>query len=905
MVQTDRRIAALPAKADRENDRWLPLWLHLKDTEQVLLWLFFQWLPPAQRRVMLPDVEEDRARATLSLLALLHDLGKATPVFVSHIARTGHMPEILERMEQAGYPAYWPPNYEVTHAAAGEVLLCRAGVPEGFASVVGAHHGKPQNEQFSSDIIWTNGAHCIVGRPADGDAWVRAQEGLLRWARSEVGLAPQDVPRLSQASQALLCALLIMADWIASNTCYFPLLSIDDDGASVDAASRARRALNRLALPPCWQSEADASWAQGIYDLRFGSGEMPFVPYPAQSRVADVAARMTSPGMMILEAPMGAGKTEAALAAAELMAATAGSGGVFFALPTQATANALFPRLMGWALRQSEDTVNTIRLCHRMAMLNPDYRDLLQGSPGDVMVGEESGLEVHSFFQGRKTGLLSSFVVATVDQLLMAALRRKHVMLRQLGLAGKVVVIDEVHAYDAYMSRYLRRALRWLGEWGTPVILLSATLPAATRSNLMDAYLGPRNADKGAPWRTSAEYPLLTWSEGGRVFQEKLPSGEQDKEVRLETIGDEARLERLRDALSEGGCAGVICNTVARAQAFAAEVEQAIPDAEVLVFHARFVMPQRAAIEQDVLGKLGRTGQRPRKLVLVGSQVLEQSLDIDLDLLITDLCPMDLLLQRIGRLHRHSRPRPGKLQRPQCWIAACEDEVLQGQRIYEEYLLLRTRQLLPEKLTLPRDIAPLVQAVYDDTRTGDEDPPRWREARERMRFEISKQEESAGAYCLREPMRVSRFKQSTLHGLLDASEGSDDIRAEAGVRGGEPSIEVLLLRLGEEGRAHTLFGRQTFPLDREPAASEAVQIARQRLRLPFALCTRWKIGGTIAELEGRTELAAPEWGRSPWLGGELLLLLDERGETTLNGYRLRYDQRSGLLCERQEEVTEG
>ncbi|MGX8705334.1 MAG: CRISPR-associated helicase Cas3', partial [bacterium] len=702
----------VPAKADCNNNRWLPLWLHLWDTASTLKYLYFRWLPECAQRAMLPGCDAPSASAILTAAAMLHDIGKCTPVFVAHISRTANMPELINRMEAAGYPAYWPRMYTVPHSEAGEVLLKRFGAPDGFSSIIGAHHGKPQEKDFDAETRWINHAHLLTGRPQDEAVWRGAQHALVRWAEAEAGLSLTDLPVLPQSSQALLCGLLIMADWIASNTLYFPLLSMDDNGSSVDTESRFRRAMERLSLPPCWQTSADPSWAEGIYNLRFGTGEMLFTPYPAQSEIARIAADIETPGLMILEAPMGSGKTESALAAAELLASHVGSGGIFFGLPTQATANALFGRLKDWAERQSEDVVNTINLSHRMATLNLDYRDLLEGA---ALVGEESGLEVHSFFQGKKTALLSNFVVGTVDQLLMAALRRKHVMLRQLGLSGKVVIIDEVHAYDAYMSQYLQRTLQWLGAWRTPVILLSATLPASTREKLMDAYLGgAKKRDAGAAWRKSMDYPLLTWSDGGHVFQRRLTPDGRETTVQTAVISDADRLPLLREWLSEGGCAGVICNTVARAQDLAMEARQAMPDTEVMICHAQFVMPQRAKIEDELKTRLGRNGKRPSKLLLVGTQVIEQSLDIDMDLLITDLCPMDMLLQRIGRLHRHARIRPERLRAARCFVTAAEDDALIKNPIYEEYLLRRTLAILPEKLTVPTDIAPLVQCVYGD-----------------------------------------------------------------------------------------------------------------------------------------------------------------------------------------------
>lgn len=912
MEDIDSRLYAIPTKCDRERNSWLPLPIHLKDTSNILEWLYREWLPRSERLAMLPDFDHATERAVLNCLGMLHDLGKATPSFVAHIANSGGMPELLERLEKSGYPTFWPSVYAVTHAAAGEALLLSAGAPVGIASIIGAHHGKPQDAE-KLRFIWNNYEHLIRGRSEDGNTWTQAQEEIIHWAVSQGGIPLDKLPTLSDASQMLLCGLLIMADWISSNTYYFPMIPIEDDGRDADSEHRFQDALERLKLPACWQTEAEAFWADRIYDLRFGRGETPFIPRPMQIEAAQTASQMLVPGLIILEAPMGSGKTEAALAVTELIAFQTGAGGIFFGLPTQATANALFGRLKDWAERQSEDAVNTIMLSHRMAMMNPLYQDLLKGTPEDVTVGEESGLEVHSFFQGKKTALLSSFVVGTIDQLLMAALRRKHVMLRQLGLAGKVVIVDEVHAYDAYMSRYLQRVLQWLGAWGTPVVLLSATLPAAARSQLMDAYLGikPRKKDT-SEWRTSIEYPLLTWSDGGQVRQRTLTGDGRRIKVRTEIIPDEARIDILKDKLSNGGCAGVVCNTVARAQSFAMAVSKAMPELRVILCHAQFVMPERARIEEELLQKLGRDGKRPIKLVLVGTQVIEQSLDIDLDVLITDLCPMDLLLQRIGRLHRHERSRPARMVNAECYIAAATDDALKDHPIYEEYLLRRTRDKLRQQLVIPDDIAGLVQQTYSAPEGTENNAEKLQEMWERMTRNIKTQEEKADAYRLRPPMRRAGMIPATLNGILEADEKTDDVQAEASVRGGGSSVEVLLLRRTGEGKACTITGEvdegiasdnMSFSLNHMPSTQEAMIIAQQRLKLPWSLCAPWRIDQTIALLERQTSTLVPEWEQSHWLKGELILLLNEDGKTVLNGFQLSYDKQYGMICERYEEVS--
>lgn len=262
---------------------------------------------------------------------------------------------------------------------------------------------------------------------------------------------------LDPQEEVLLTGLLIMADWIASNTEYFPLIPVEELGSMEDYPARVDRAWEKLALPFPWEAQPGIADPQE-FAVRFG-----FAPNAVQRAVLEAADTAAEPGILILEAQMGVGKTEAALAAAEIMASRFGLGGVFFGLPTQATANDIFPRLLGWADTQTEETLpQAIKLAHGMAELNENYLRLQgRGVQLEEDAQEEHQVQVHQWFRGNKQALLANFVIGTVDQLLLAALAQKHVMLRHLGLAGKVVIIDECHAYDTYMNCYLDRALEW------------------------------------------------------------------------------------------------------------------------------------------------------------------------------------------------------------------------------------------------------------------------------------------------------------------------------------------------------------------------------------------------------------------------------------------------------------
>ena len=380
------------------------------------------------------------------------------------------------------FPAEYRSGRETRHACASEAVLLELGCLAGIASIAGAHHGKPQRENDVTAQLENYGSN-YWGKGQKGQ-WQAIWKELYRQALAESGFDDAgQLPELTLPAQLLLTGLLTMADWIASNSRYFPLVPVEGTGYERLYPARLEWAWQALSLPDMWDASGAEMDEKGFRE-RFG-----FAPNAIQRAVLEVASSASTPGILILEAQMGVGKTEAALAASEIFAARYGAGGLYFGLPTQATANGIFRRLSEWAQTQSQDMVHSIRLAHGMAELNEDYRKLFTGGAvtEEDSVDEAGGVLVHRWFLGRRQALLADFVIGTVDQLLMAALKQKYIMLRHLGLAGKVVVVDECHAYDAYMGHYLDRALTWLGNYRVPVILLSATLPAARRAELVEA----------------------------------------------------------------------------------------------------------------------------------------------------------------------------------------------------------------------------------------------------------------------------------------------------------------------------------------------------------------------------------------------------------------------------------
>ncbi len=610
---------------------------------------------------------------------------------------------------------------------------------------------------------------------------------------------------------------------------------------------------------------------------------------------------------------MGSGKTEAALLAAEVLAHRSGADGVFVALPTQATTDAMFSRVRVWLdrlPRRVEGAPVSLRLAHGKAHLNDEYAGMVyRGRFAQVGDGEADAAVVHAWFAGRKRAGLAAFVVGTIDQVLFAGLKSRHVMLRHLALAGKVVVIDEVHAYDVYMSQYLHRVLHWLGAYRVPVVLLSATLPPTRRAELQRAYDSGRESGQSAP--AVEGYPLVSGT--GLVPAVLALPGERTP-VRLDKLDDslDTLVAYVRTHLAEGGCAVVVRNTVTRVQETAEHLAGVFGVDAVTINHSRFLACDRARNDRELVRRFGPLEQgsdRPARHVVVASQVVEQSLDVDFDLMVTDLAPVDLLLQRMGRLHRHDRDRPRLVRQPRCavvgvdaWDAALVRAVRGSRRVYGDHPLVRAAAILLDRVevVLPHDIAPLVRLAYDDTApVGPESwQPAMTTAREAAALSAHRRRRAAGEFLLGEAGAEGDLTGWLRAGVGDADDDSPHGLAQ--VRDGEENLEVLVVQRDAEGGLLVpdwidRDGGAQLPLDEPVPYRLARTVAACGLRLPLALSHGGVIDAVIAELEHNHYTS---FHRTPLLAGQLVLVLDQQRQAELHGFRLTYDTRRGLIHER-------
>ena len=382
------------------------------------------------------------------------------------------------------------------------------------------------------------------------------------------------------------------------------------------------------------------------------------------------------PCLYILEDVTGAGKTEAAVLLANRLMAHQKGAGLYIALPTMATANAMFERMKGddkqpvYQRLFPPETQPSIVLAHSARNLSQSFRQAVvpESKKPEKNYGDETiPASVHCsawLSDNLKKALLAAVGVGTIDQALLGILPSRHQCLRLFGLMDKILVIDEVHACDAYMQTLLKTLLRAQASVDGSVILLSATLSHDQRQELVDAFIEGANSDTMALQRRgNNDYPLLTYFAGTDLREINVETREEVKRyVRVELLHKTADVETvIRRAVENEQCVCWIRNTVAEARLGYKSLREKYPAWQIDLFHARFALSDRLEIEKRVVGSFGKnsTGEQRKGRVVIATQVVEQSLDVDFDVMITDLAPVDLVIQRAGRLCRHTRDKLG------------------------------------------------------------------------------------------------------------------------------------------------------------------------------------------------------------------------------------------------------
>lgn len=681
----------------------------------------------------------DDLYASLPALLALHDLGKFSSTFqalrpdvqkvLNPSARATN--DYRERHDQLGY-TFWL-NVLRSHWQKAEIIpqTGRGGsLSMDFCMLaMTGHHGKPPSaHQIRHDRYFSE---------QDQEAAITFADDILTLFPDFADTVPRWDMRPTQRASWWIAGFAVLCDWIGSNADWFryeasrqPL----DEYWDI-AKQRAHGAIEKTELLSAKPSQS-LELSQLLNTKKTASAT------PLQ-HLATKLILNKQPQLFILEDVTGAGKTEAALLITHRLMSAGLANGLYFGLPTMATANAMYERVSDLYQQFYQDgEIPSLVLAHGARNLSDKYRQSLipqaTRQEDDQQKGEATPASTHCsewLADNRKKALLAEIGIGTIDQALLGILPNRHQSLRLLGLSSKVLLVDEVHACDAYMLPLLERLLTAHAMAGGSAILLSATLPKKQRERLTRAFA--EGTGESQPCLEITDYPLLTHYNGVHVEEYPLQTRpEVKRRVVVEFISQQDEIEQqLSQWIEQGDCVCWICNTVSDAREAYIQLKNTHPEWKIDLFHARFCLADRLAIEGRVLERFGKDSKHEHRVgqMLIATQVVEQSLDLDFDHLITDLAPIDLLIQRAGRLHRHRRDAKGNPvnsddQRPEPTLTIhapewqdepasgwYKDKFPGGQAVYDNHAQLWIGMtLLREQggFRMPEDARSLIEGVY-------------------------------------------------------------------------------------------------------------------------------------------------------------------------------------------------
>lgn len=625
----------------------------------------------------------------LELIAATHDVGKISPTFQEKIHRG------VDNYQFNSYPGLenTEPQLETRwggHAGTSQATVDRDGVNAGkfIPEILGCHHGYLPN---LGGKIATDGVF--------GDrAWQKQREQCIEQLKGI--LRCDNWPKIkSDVQAAAIAGLVSVSDWIGSSSTF-------DNPDKNWQTNDIQQVLDL------------AGFIQPNFILNLSFKDIfGFRPRPIQQHFVE---NVIQPGVYVLEAPMGLGKTEAALYAAYQAMASGRATGIYFALPTQLTSEKIHERVNSFL-----EKIISPDCYHREALLLHSHAWL------KLEMGEE-GRPGRSWFHARKRGILAPFAVGTIDQALMAVLNVRHGFVRTFGLAGKVVILDEVHTYDDYTGTILDSFVTALKELHCTVIILSATLTQRRRQELINSSL-KKSSSTTLP--SSEPYPLISMLPKGCSISESMTvKALPDSKVDICLHHDiKKAIDEALNRAEQGQQVLWIENVVSEAQDLYKLLSARSKEINVAcgLLHSRFLKADRDNLEKQWVNLYGKcSGEQRQKQgrILIGTQVLEQSLDIDADFLVTRICPTDMLLQRLGRLWRHQETHRPLSTRREAWILSSvssneaindnfEQAFGKSAKVYSPYILYRSLEVWEsvanqQSLLLPRDIRSLLEETY-------------------------------------------------------------------------------------------------------------------------------------------------------------------------------------------------
>ncbi|GAA0439794.1 hypothetical protein GCM10010357_71420 [Streptomyces luteireticuli] len=915
-----------------------PLLFRMIDAGAMAVELWDQFLTSHQKGLISCGlgVGEEEARSLAGYLAAMQSIGKLTPSCQRGAASAwAWLDDGL--VADAGRFAELSPERATVHTGLG--LLEEAGFASESndsagvraAQVLGAYRGR-----FLQLDVDRAASHARVEATLGGPAWRALRQRYARLLRYlfAVQSTPGQIPLVAGV---LLAGLGTVADRLAGRRGFWlPNAHMPSFGAHEHhsrARAQVREAVEASGLARCELEEIPFTQAHPRLER----------PNALQASVMEelpglVTARGT--GIVVVTDATGAGKSVTALEAARVFNAHCGTRGLLWLLPTTATADAAYDMLDGY-VRAHRPERAPVTLVHSHSWLNAAYTDqALAPEPGDGKenggraAGEEPGEPVagpEAWLRGWEAALLAPYTVATVDQALMAVLPVRFNSLRLLALSGRTVVIDEAHALDPFSRRQLRRLLNWLGALGSPVVVLSATLPTSTCQELVRAYLSGAGRPSRVLDRQSFTTPYPGWlfadaataschRMSPRARQAHITAQRRTvhvwfRQVRHRRLGDAGRVVEDGERLSaigelagpvvrEGGCAVVVCATVPDAQDTYQYLARTWPGSagDLLLLHARFPGHVREKTMRGLRAMLGPGGRRPDRLVVVTTSLLDMSLDIDVDLMVSDLASISRLLQRAGRLARFAYLRAGRaVRRPPWWSG--EDPrltVLQpvnaqgatavppGWRTVESaFVLHATAALLPAlqaaPLVVPDQVQDFVEHVHSTASASADAPAGHQRMLAGHQARVHQDEHLSAVHLIPAPARVSSLADLHRQHLTTA---------QAATRLGDLPTRLLpCYRTENDTLALDRAGLHPLPQNAHLSARQVRQVLQHTLPVPTAWVTR----------RGPAHRPPPSWHRHPLLA-DLVLLPSEANRPErfedFGRHLLRMDDELGLIHDR-------
>lgn len=659
--------------------------------------------------------------STIGALVALHDLGKISPGFQKK-CETWLEENGLAKTARNGC---WDTAMEADHGkvshAAIQVFLLEIGIDQKTAkfvsTVLGAHHGRltpPNDRGYRPQGLMADSGSQIDW---DGIRIINAQKIWDYFVPNGTRFELND----SSPSLWWLAGLTSVADWIGSDERFF---SPERETVEKDVPLIARDALNTIGF-----GKREFKRNLSFHDL-FHDAENPEIDWVPNEMQEKTLATVSEPGVYVIEAPMGMGKTEAALWASYQLLVSGKAEGIYFALPTQATSNRMHIR-MNEFVRRISCTPDATRLIHGNTWLMDQTVGLspVATSPGKASDDARAGRD---WFSSTKRALLAPFGVGTVDQALLGIVAAKHFFVRHFALAGKVVILDEIHSYDVYTGTLVDKLITTLEALGCTIIILSATLTGKRRDKIVSCVEDPKE-------EADIPYPLITARKEEHTLEPVAITPPESRTIKVDFISNENAAQEAILLARNGGAVLWICNTVNAAQKQYQKFQEVTQvNFPIGLLHSRFPFWRRKNLEDEWMERFGKSGTTRCGSILVSTQIVEQSVDLDADLLITELAPTDMLLQRIGRLWRHKRKHRHVDAARVCIIEeessleelrsmeprAIEKALGNKAYVYAPYVLLRSLEVwkAQAQVSIPSQIRFLIESTYNDQES---EPASW------------------------------------------------------------------------------------------------------------------------------------------------------------------------------------